>query len=291
MAEAAQPGFGERLHRVFRAHGHLCVGIDPHAYLLERWGLPDDAEGAARMGAAVVEAAAGRAGIVKPQIAFFERHGSAGYAALERVLALARAAGLIVIGDVKRGDVGSSVDAYAQAWLTPGHPLECDAITLSPFQGFGSLHGPLSLAQRTGKGVFVLAATSNPESAAVQGALVRSEPRRGMSVAAGILADVDEWNREHADGPIGSAGVVIGATIDAALLGLPEPADAPVAPVLAPGFGHQGAGVADIPAVYGRRAEAVIVNESRGILSRGPGGLESAIAERAEDLAQVLDRG
>ncbi|MBW8873198.1 MAG: orotidine-5'-phosphate decarboxylase, partial [Leifsonia sp.] len=135
MSEA----FGSRLREAFSDSGQLCVGIDPHAGLLKAWGLPDSASGARDFGLRVVEAVTGRAGIVKPQIAFYERHGSAGYAALEDVLAAARAAGLLVIADVKRGDLGSSVDAYGEAWLTPGSPLEADAMTAVAFQGLGSL--------------------------------------------------------------------------------------------------------------------------------------------------------
>ena len=140
---AGTPGetFGARLARVVEERGRLCVGIDPHAALLASWGLPDSAAGIREFGLRVVEASAGTAGIVKPQIGFFERHGSAGFAALEEVLAAARAAELLVIADVKRGDVGSSVDAYGQAWLTPGSPFEADAMTAVAYQGVGSLDG------------------------------------------------------------------------------------------------------------------------------------------------------
>uniref|UniRef100_UPI00292FF3BB orotidine-5'-phosphate decarboxylase n=1 Tax=Clavibacter michiganensis TaxID=28447 RepID=UPI00292FF3BB len=135
------PSFGARLARTFRAHGHLCVGIDPHRSLLDAWGLADDARGLEEFGLRVVEATAGRAGIVKPQVAFFERHGSAGYAALERVLAAARDAGLLVIADAKRGDIGSTVDAYGAAWLAPDSLLRADAVTLTAYTGVGSLDG------------------------------------------------------------------------------------------------------------------------------------------------------
>lgn len=161
-------GFGHRLHDSIAVHGPLCVGIDPHSYLLNEWGLVDSALGLREFGLRVVEAAAGRVALVKPQVAFFERHGSEGYAALETVLDAAHSAGLIVIADVKRGDVGTSLDAYAQAWLTPGSPLEADAMTVSAYQGVGSLSGAVTLATDHGKGLFVLAATSNPEAAALQ---------------------------------------------------------------------------------------------------------------------------
>ena len=154
--------FGERVRAAVSSHGPLCVGIDPHAALLAAWGLGDDAAGVREFGLRTVEAAAGRAGIVKPQVSFFERFGSAGFAALEDVLSAARAAGLVVIADAKRGDIGSTMDAYAAAWLTPGSSLEADALTVNPFLGVGALGGAFDLADRHGKGLFVLAATSNP---------------------------------------------------------------------------------------------------------------------------------
>ena len=116
----------------------------------------------------VVDAAAGRVGIVKPQVSFFERFGAAGFIALEQVLAAARAADLIVIADAKRGDIGTTMDAYAEAWLTPGAPLEADAMTVNPFLGIGTLEGTFRLAEDSGKGVFVLAATSNPDAFTAQ---------------------------------------------------------------------------------------------------------------------------
>src|SRR5690606_3902281 len=160
--------FGTRLGAALSAHGPLCVGIDPHAGLLDEWGLTDDGGGVREFGLRVVEAAAGRAAAVKPQVAFFERFGSVGYTALEAVLAAARTADLLVIADAKRGDIGSTMAGYASAWLEPGSPLEADAVTLSPYLGPDSLADALGTARRSGKGVFVLAATSNPDAAAVQ---------------------------------------------------------------------------------------------------------------------------
>lgn len=275
--------FGGRLRDAFSSSGRLCVGIDPHASLLDTWGLPDSASGAREFGLRVVEAVVGRAGIVKPQVAFYERHGSAGYAALEEVLAAARAAGLLVIADVKRGDLGTSVDAYGEAWLTPGSPLEADAMTAVAFQGLGSLEGVLDLAERTGKGVFVLAATSNPEAFATQTA-TRSD---GVSVAAGVVADVALWNaqRNAASGAaaLGSVGVVIGATVARADFGITDVSLSGM-PVLAPGFGHQGARIPQLPELFGSAAQNVLVSASRSILSAGPAGIEAAIDDAAAEV-------
>ncbi|MFC5501676.1 orotidine-5'-phosphate decarboxylase [Lysinimonas soli] len=280
MRHDPRPGFGDRLSAVFTAWGQLCVGIDPHAALLEAWGLPDSAAGAREFGLRVVEASVDRAGIVKPQIAFYERHGAAGYAALEEVLAAARAAGLLVIADVKRGDLGTSVDAYADAWLMPGSPLEADAMTVVAYQGLGSLDGVIDRAERFGKGLFVLAATSNPEAKLTQTAR-RAD---GLSVAAGVVADVAARNAGLSTAALGSVGVVVGATIALSEFGIGTEALSGM-PVLAPGFGHQGARIAQLPELFGSEAQNVLVSASRSILSAGPAGLAGAIDAHVAEVA------
>ncbi|WP_158864424.1 orotidine-5'-phosphate decarboxylase [Leifsonia sp. AG29] len=284
---AAVEAFGDRLAAAFDERGRLCVGIDPHAHLLERWGLPVSAEGVRAFGLKVVEAASGHAAIVKPQVAFFERFGSAGYAALEEVLDAARAAGLLVIADVKRGDIGTSVAAYAEAWLSPGSPLRSDAITVAAYQGVGSLAEPMALAERTGTGLFVLAATSNPEAADVQRAVVGTGPRAGLTVARAIIEDVHSFNQDQPTHSFGTVGLVLGATVDLGDYGI-DVATAgertPPLPVLAPGFGHQGARVEDVRRIFGGLARGVIVSESRGLLGAGPDGLASAVQRRAEEV-------
>jgi orotidine-5'-phosphate decarboxylase len=285
MTSRAEPveAFGARLRRVLDASGHLCVGIDPHPYLLGEWALPDSGKGLREFGLRVVEAAAARVAIVKPQVAFFERHGSAGYAALETVIAAARDAGLLVIADVKRGDVGTSVEAYAQAWLTPGAPLEADAMTISAFQGVGSLEAPVILAGEHGKGLFVLAATSNAESRAPQTAIVAVGDFATHTVAASIVAEVNRSNTA----PLGSFGVVIGATVTLADFGLTA-GDLTTTPILAPGFGFQGVDFASLPSVYGAAASNAVVSSSRGILEAGRDGIAQAIASQVAQLRAVM---
>jgi orotidine-5'-phosphate decarboxylase len=275
--------FGARLAATLSDRGGLCLGIDPHAFLLAEWGLPDSAAGVREFALRCVDAAAGSIGIVKPQIAFFERHGAAGYAALEETLAAARAAGLVVIADVKRGDIGSTVAAYGEAWLTTGSPLEADAMTIAAYQGLGSLAEPLATAAAHGKGLFVLAATSNPEAADVQKAIIDSGENRGSTVAAGIVAGVELLNAEQ---PLGSVGVVIGATVRLADYGIPASALA-ATPILAPGFGEQGATVGDLPALFGPVASNVVVNVGRSLLRTGPRGLAEAVAARGAELRSV----
>lgn len=283
-AEVTTASFGARLARATGERGTVCVGIDPHAWLLERWELPDTAEGLRRFGFAVVAAVAGRAAVVKPQVAFFERHGAHGLAALEEVIAAARAEGLLVIADAKRGDVGSTVDAYGEAWLREGSPLQSDALTVVAYQGVGSLAGPMDLAQRTGAGLFVLAATSNPESAVPQRAL-RVD---GRTVAAGVAAEVVAENAARFGGePLGSFGLVLGATVDLPAIGI-DTSSLGGAPILAPGFGHQGAKLEDLRRLYGAAAGQVLVSSSRELLSAGPDGLADAVARQTEEVAACL---
>lgn len=279
--------FGERLEAEFAAGRHLCVGIDPHGELLAEWGLPNDAGGAEHMGRQVVAAAAGVAACVKPQISFFERFGSAGFRALERVLEDAREADLLVISDVKRGDIGSTFAAYAEAWLTPGAPLESDAITVAAYVGFDALASSYPPLVAHGKGIFVLAATSNPEAKELQ----ISTREDGTTVAAAMVADATRWNREHcATDRVGSVGVVLGATLNLDEFGIDTRGEgpAPYLPVLAPGFGHQGARIEDAGTIYGSIGQALLANESRGILTGGPQGLNNRIRLRAEALSSAL---
>lgn len=266
--------FGARLRVALDTHGPLCVGIDPHEALLRAWGLDASASGAREFGLRTVDAAAGRVGIVKPQVAFYERYGSAGFAALEDVMAAARTAGLLVIADAKRGDIGTTMDGYAAAWLVPGAPLECDAVTLSPYLGTDALHGALSTALEHDKGAFVLAATSNPEAAAGQQARIDDEE----TVAERVAHDVAARNI-GAPGSLGSVGLVVGATVDRRAFGLTDIVLAGT-PILAPGFGAQGAEPADLGRLFGYVASQVVASESRSVLSAGPERLAARIEER-----------
>ncbi len=275
--------FGERIRAALGARGPLCVGIDPHAALLDAWGLPQSAAGVREFGLRTVDAAAGRVAVVKPQVSFFERFGSAGVAALEEVLSAARAVDLVTIADAKRGDIGTTMDAYAEAWLTPGSSLEADALTVNPYLGVGALDSTFDLAHRHGKGVFVLAATSNPEAAGLQ----RSVSPSGAAVSAQVVSEVSARNAAQFDGDRwGSLGFVIGATVDWTGAGLQ--AFAPLAPILAPGFGAQGATASDLTARFGTMAQAVIASESRSILSAGPDGVATAIDAAALHYREAL---
>ncbi|MGK5630743.1 orotidine-5'-phosphate decarboxylase [Streptomyces sp. URMC 123] len=267
--------FGARLRRAMDTRGPLCVGIDPHASLLTAWGLSDDIAGLERFTRTVVEALADRVAVLKPQSAFFERFGSRGIAVLERAVADARDAGALVLMDAKRGDIGSTMGAYAATYLDPASPLFSDAVTVSPYLGFGSLRPALDLAREHGCGVFVLALTSNPEGAEVQ----RATAADGRSVAQVVLDHIAAENAGAA--PLGSVGAVVGATLGDAAANL-----AINGPLLAPGIGAQGATPADLPGVFGTAVGDVVPNVSRGVLRHGPD--QAALREAAARFADEV---
>lgn len=266
--------FGARLRHAMDTRGPLCVGIDPHAALLTSWGLNDDIAGLERFARTVVEALADRVAVLKPQSAFFERFGSRGVAVLEKAVEEARAAGALVLMDAKRGDIGSTMGAYAATYLDKESPLFSDAVTVSPYLGFGSLRPALDAAAVSGAGVFVLALTSNPEGAEVQRATAAAD---GRSLAQ-LMLDHMAAENEGAT-PLGSVGAVVGATLGDAGVNL-----AINGPLLAPGIGAQGATPADLPAVFGDAVGNVVPSVSRGVLRHGPdvSGLREA-AERFAD--------
>ncbi|HEY0215323.1 MAG TPA: orotidine-5'-phosphate decarboxylase [Cellulomonas sp.] len=293
---AAGPGrapFGVRLGAAMSEHGPLCVGIDPHASLLAAWGLGDDAAGLRRFALTVLDAVGGRVAAVKPQSAFFERHGAAGVAVLEEVVAAGRDTGTLVVVDAKRGDIGSTMGGYADAYLRDGSPLAGDALTVSPYLGFGSIAPAVEAALATGRGLFVLALTSNPEGAAVQHARDSGD----VAVAARVAREAAALNATELDrlgaragsagvAAMGSVGLVVGATIGDAARRLGVDLAAVRGPLLAPGVGAQGAGPAELAEVFGDARATVLASSSRGVLQAGPdvGALRDA-ARRSADAA------
>jgi orotidine-5'-phosphate decarboxylase len=251
--------FGGRLRAAIDRHGPLCAGIDPHAPLLGTWGLGDDLDGLRRFTDAAVEAFGGSVAAVKPQSAFFERFGAAGVQVLEDAIRALRAEGTLVVLDVKRGDIGSTAQAYADAYLRSDAPMAVDAITASPFLGFGSLDPMVETALANDAGLFVLALTSNPEGPQVQHAKAAS----GRTVAGDVLAALAERNAGAT--PLGSLGAVVGATIGEAAEDL-----AINGPLLVPGIGAQGGTAEDVRRIFGDSIANVLPSSSREILSAGP---------------------
>ncbi len=277
--------FAPRLAAALREHGPLCVGVDPAPATLARWGLPDDVEGLRRFSGTVVAALAGRTALLKPQVAFFERHGSAGLAVLEGLLVDCRSVGQLVLADAKRGDIGSTATGYADAWLDPGSPLAADAVTVSPYLGYGSLAPMVEAAAAHGRGVFVLCLTSNPEGASVQHA--RPVDGSGPSVAAAVAAQAGADNaRLAAPGQPGPVGLVVGATIGEQLAGTGVDLAAVGGHLLLPGLGAQGARPADVARHLGGLAPLLVPSASREVLHAGPG--IAALREQADRLAGDL---
>ena len=276
--------FGVRLAAAMAEHGPVCVGIDPHPGLLAAWGLADDVSGLRTFALRTVDALAGRVAALKPQSAFFERHGSAGVAVLEEVIAATRGTGTLLVVDAKRGDIGSTMAGYADAYLRDGSALAGDAVTLSPFLGPGSLAPALDAALASGRGVFTLCLTSNPEGGAVQHARDAS----GQSVA-GLVAAWAAHANADATG-LGSVGLVDGATVGSAVADLGIDLAAVRGPLLAPGVGAQGAGAAELATVFGSARDTVLASTSRAVLAAGPdqAGLRSAARAAATQARAAL---
>jgi orotidine-5'-phosphate decarboxylase len=194
--------FAARFAAARDRHGPLAIGADPHGQVLGKWGLTDDADGLERFTDIVLSAAVGTAGLIKPQSAFYERHGWRGIRALARLAETARAEGLLVILDVKRGDVGSTNGAYAAAYLGDGAPIQADAITVHPYLGLAAMDEFVHRAHQSGACLLVVTRSSNPEGRAVQSA--RAAP--GMTVDQRLLADIATLNARLAPGRIGPVG-------------------------------------------------------------------------------------
>ena len=258
--------FGQRLGQAMQDLGPLCAGIDPHRGLVEEWRLTYDLAGVEKFAMTCVAALGGQVAAIKPQSAFFEVFGSRGIALLERVIDGARELGSIVILDVKRGDIGSTMGAYAEAFLGADAVAPPDAITVSPYLGYESLRPAIDLAVANDRGVFALCLTSNPEGASVQHA--RKDER---SVAASIAEGAAQDNASAREsGHLGHVGLVVGATVGHAVQDLGLDLAATSAPILAPGIGAQGATVSDLTSVFGPALPQVLASSSRSILRAGP---------------------
>jgi orotidine-5'-phosphate decarboxylase len=269
-------GFGRRLADAVSRRGPLCPGIDPHPELLRAWDLTTDADGLARFCDVCITAFADFA-VVKPQVAFFEAYGAAGYAVLERTIRALQDAGVLVLADAKRGDIGSTMAAYADAWAGDS-PLAADAVTASPYLGFGSLQPLIDTADEHGRGVFVLAATSNPEGATVQRA-----DAGGQTVAQSVVDAAATVNRAAQPEP-GSVGVVVGATVSD-----PPDVSALGGPVLVPGVGAQGGRPDALRGLGGAKPGQLLPAVSREILRAGPDvAAVRAAAERFRDAVAYL---
>lgn len=275
------PTFASRLHDRIQRFGPLCVGIDPSSKLLAECNLPDNPAGALAFAQRVIEASRGEVAVIKPQAAYFERFGSAGLAAVETLLQLAREQAIAVIYDAKRGDIDATATAYGEAYFGPTAPLRCDALTVHAYLGLGALAGLLQLAQQADGGVFVVVRSSNPEGAAVQ--LARRAD--GRSVAEDLAVQIDQLNAAaiaaSTDDRYGPIGAVVGATCEDAAQIVEQ---MPSAFILAPGVGAQGASFADIARRMPNARGRVLPNVSRAIVAGG-----TTLTQLRETIARLRD--
>jgi len=281
-------GFTDRVARAVAATGPLCAGIDPSAELLRGWGLADTPDGLRTFGLRCVEAFAGVVPVVKPQVAFFERMGAAGLAVLEEVLAACRDAGLLAIADAKRGDIGSTMAAYASAWLDPSSPLVADAVTVLAYLGLGALQPAFDLAAAGGRGVIVVVRSSNPEGRSLQEARTAGPDGSptGPAVEDLLLADIAAMNHGGL-APAGTVGAVVGATREPSAFGLADLGGV----ILAPGVGFQGGTAAGAGRLFaGCAPGTVLPNVSRSLLVAGPevAALRRAAAEESATMGSAL---
>lgn len=253
-------GYAARLNAVTAARGNLCVGIDPMPSVLAAWGLDTTVAGLEACARGIVEELGDEVAVFKPQSAFFEAFGSAGVAVLERVLHDIRAAGALSVLDVKRGDIGSSMTGYATAYLDDASPLRADAITLSPYLGVGSLLPAINRAVEFGRGIYVLARTSNPEGEAIQTASLQ-----GASVAQHVVDSIASENARWHHG----VGIVVGAThvdvgCDLTFFN---------GSILVPGIGAQGGTMQGVRRAFGVASAQVLPSVSRDVIGGGRDGL------------------
>ena len=267
----ATPAFADRLaEAVERKRSQLVVGLDPRLELLPVElrgdcvrGSAEAATAYARFCCGLVDAVAPYVVAVKPQVAFFEVLGADGFAALERVCAYARAAGLLVIADGKRGDIGSTARAYAAAFLEPrdGEPALADALTVNTYLGTDSVEPFLQACRLHGAGIFCLVRTSNPGAADVQ-ELMLSDGRRVWQHVAALVA---EWGASlSGERGLSSVGAVVGATVPRAV------AEArrllPRSVLLLPGVGAQGARPGDLARAFTSGPASALVSASRSVI-------------------------
>jgi len=278
--------FADRFTAATRTHGPLCVGIDPHAGRIPALFGGDTPEGLTRWGLAVLDAVMGQAAIIKPQAGLFERHGWQGMRALAEISSAAKARGLIVLIDAKRGDIGSTAEGYAQAFLATDSAFACDALTVNPYMGLDTLEPHVRMAETSGKGVIVLARTSNPGSSDYQ-----AKDLEGAPLYARVVESLDPMiDRLRGESGWSSLMIVAGATGPDEARKLR--ALAPDALFLVPGYGAQGAGAKAamagfVPAKDGAdHLEGGCVNASRSI-TFAPG---TEAAQTLEAWAELVSR-
>ncbi len=274
--------FAVRFAKAIAERGPLVWGLDPSAAVLERWGVGDTPDGIDRFADIVTEAVVGTVGLVKPQSAFYERHGWRGVRTLARMMSDIRQAGLLVILDAKRGDVGTTNDAYAEAYLGTDAPMQADALTVHPYLGLAAMGTLVSRAHMAGSCLLVVTRSSNPEGRAVQAA----SQALGRSVEQTLLDDIGALNARLAP-EVGPVGAVVGPTHLEPTLDLVAARGL----FLAPGLGAQGATPGDVARTFASCPERVMPSASRSLLEGGPDirRLQDAAATLGEAVRAALE--
>lgn len=276
---SVQP-FADRFETLADRRSPLCVGIDPAPETLKLWDLPYSAEGVRVFGLEMVEAVGDVVGVFKPQIAFFERFGWQGLKAADEVIRHVRSADALALADVKRMDIGHTLEAYAAAWLGEDAGTPADAITLGAYMGAGSLSPVVRRAAAAGAGLFVVVRSSNPDGLALQTA--RQEDDR--SVAEALADAISGFNAGAVNAAgVGPVGAVVGATMDDVEDVLTRLS---ASLILAPGIGAQGATFADLRARFGKAAaRRTLPAVSRQIAHAGPSrrAIRESVLRMAEE--------
>ena len=269
--------FAQRFIALSEARSPLCLGVDPSIELLDQWGLARNASGLAAFCDILMEAMGEQVAIVKPQSAFFEQFGPDGMREMARVVKMIQARGALALIDVKRGDIGHTLDAYADAMIGPDSPVGGDAMTVLAYLGFGSLAPLLRKAVERQSGVFVVVRSSNPEGRPLQDARLGD----GRTVATALADDITAFNRSTG-AETGPVGAVMGATIEGSATETLSHLENAL--ILAPGIGAQGATFDDVARNFGPAVRRVLPSVSRGILANGPSvtALRDAIARHCD---------
>ncbi|NVJ22176.1 orotidine-5'-phosphate decarboxylase [Myxococcus sp. AM011] len=271
------PSFAQRFARLADERSPFCLGVDPSKDLLARWGLPDTAQGLSDFCERIADAAGDSVAVVKPQSAFFERHGPAGLQTLQALMKRFKAAGTLALLDVKRGDIGSTMDAYAETVFGVGSAYEADAATFSAYLGLGALVKTIERARASGACAFLVVRSSNPEGTSLQ----TSTGGDGRTVAEVLADGLRELNEKAGPGVL-PAGAVMGATLPASDRDIVERLGGAL--MLTPGIGAQGAGFDDLKRLFAGREAQIIPTATRSVLEAGPdvASLRAAIQRHVE---------
>ena len=239
----------------------FCLGLDPSRATLEAAGLNDDVEGLQTFCEGMLKAVNGLTSMIKPQMAYFERKGPDGLKVLQRVGDMARERGLLLLLDGKRGDIGTTCEGYADAFFGPDSPYRADAVTVSPYLGFGALEPILEAAADNGAGIFVVVLSSNPEGRVIQTARVEET---GLTVAETLAGEINAFNEAKGTKVVGA---VLGATLGVEMAPIVRALDGGL--VLTPGIGHQGASFDDLEDAFEGHRRSLVPTMSRSIVAAG----------------------